>query len=79
MDYYRKLNEASRRNVEQPASPAAATPVSLSEEKECGPPVDEQQLQQTASIECERISAAPATPISRERYRPYNKQHPLLL
>ncbi len=39
MDYYRKLNEASRRNLEQPASPTpAAASAHDIQEKESSPP-----------------------------------------
>jgi hypothetical protein len=63
LDYYRKLNEASRRNLEQPTTPVAATPVSSAhdiQEKEAAPSTTdesrsrEQQLQHTISIEDEK-------------------------
>ena len=55
LDYYRKLNEASRRNLEQPASPtpAAATPVSSAhdiQEKESSPPAASADQQYSTTI-----------------------------
>ena len=79
LDYYRKLNEASRRNLEQPGSPpadssqpvagpaedstAAARPTS---EQPVHPAEDERKAVDPPRHQ--QISAPPTTPISRERY-----------
>lgn len=79
LDYYRKLNEASRRNLEQPASPIndngspstdeSSGPIRSEQQQTTHPDPDERKTLEQQPEQQQMVGGFhPTTPISRERY-----------
>jgi hypothetical protein len=87
LDYYRKLNEASRRNLEQPASPTPpATSVSSAahdcvQEKEATPFSTDESTgsQQRSKASHQLIQQRSATSIEDDRKNNLQMDHPLIV